>query len=459
MAISTPYQPPKDRLERYKDFVSQNSENDVYSPEKGLEALLSGLTPDTKFPVLCSMESANIYFSSSELADSIRKWLKFNGLSKGMFPLKSISGVWAYCQKNKGGEIIDGSLVDIGAVVKHSFYYTSEGLKTGYQISQAGTELYMPLGTCAVDFAWKARNSSIAHKYDSMVRLLGSVNSPAERKRQVVIYKVVRFLVDNPYYHRHKDISVNLRLAEGDVSGALITLGNAGVIEYTPYVRESEGERVRGIVTYRMGPNASMGFDQIYLKIRTIRIDFRRGGQIQKVFEFIRAHPEFEYEANNLAELLQIKLDKVQGCLSSMADIGFLQRLAASRIVRSKVRANDLTMMLHNEVMQPAWYTAVTLTPIAKRAMNTEKLMTFLQNYREERFNIGRAGGEEVRAIALGLLSNLGEMKLSHIVQEGNKILSRQVGPSAYTRQLYHLMERGLVVKTRKSHFALVKIN
>lgn len=50
------YQIPQERLDSYQDFAGIHSDNGRYNPEKGLEGLLSVLTPDPKGVVLLAME-------------------------------------------------------------------------------------------------------------------------------------------------------------------------------------------------------------------------------------------------------------------------------------------------------------------------------------------------------------------------------------------------------------------
>jgi hypothetical protein len=150
---------------KYEEFIKRHSVNGKYDPEKGLEGLLSCLTPDPKSIVLLAMAEKRWYFNCNQLYRDVQNFMEENGLEK-KFPI-SFKSVWAYCEfKNKKNkEPVDGSLVEIGAVVKQ---LNIDENKYAYQISDAGIELARPLVLKAIEFVHKARNSKVPHRYDSM---------------------------------------------------------------------------------------------------------------------------------------------------------------------------------------------------------------------------------------------------------------------------------------------------
>ena len=244
---------PQERLEKYAHFASLNSPDgriEHYEPERGLEALLSSVTPDPKVMVLRAMaRNKNQYFySASELHTAVLEELRILGLPKNLYPIKYES-TWAYCEHlDEYGGKVDGSLVNIGAIIKHLNVPTPEGLKTAYQISNAGVELAIPIGEAAIEFVSQAANSGLTHKYDSMWRLLNSVMSRTERRRQLAVYCVVKYLVENEGYHRLTDIAKDLegKISFGSLSKILNSLGNIFMIDYQSAHRDRDGIRAIG---------------------------------------------------------------------------------------------------------------------------------------------------------------------------------------------------------------------
>lgn len=361
---------PPDRLERYLDFVSRHSDNSIYNPERGIQGLLSVLTPDPKGVILWSMADGEAYFNARHLHQSVLTWMERIGLPKATFPL-SYGGIWVYCeQRSNEGEIVDGSLVDIGAVVKDVYETTPQGLKTGYSISPAGNELARPLILNAMEFVYMAEESSTPHTYDSMWKIFGAVNSRGEKRRQLAVFDIIRFLIENPTGYRRVDISDALkgRIDDGVVSSILNSLGSSGLIHYESGYRDVHGKRTSW--------------------------------------------------------------------------------------TKSVAKPNELSRMLYDIVLLPAFELANTLNVPPKRRLEPEKVRTFLENYSKERTHIGSQGGEEVKSIILSLLGKE-KRKLSSLVEEGNEKIGRSLHHHSYLHQLKILMEEGLVERPTKGYYRL----
>jgi DNA-binding transcriptional ArsR family regulator len=437
----------KSRLDRYSDFVKIHSDNGIYNPEKGVEGLLSTLTPDLKCIVLPAMESGDIYFSFDQLHKAVLNWLEGFGLYEEVFPLNRHSS-WHYCERrDKKGNIVDGSLVNIGGVVKEIYEETPEGLKIGYCISTAG-ELAVPLNFAAIEFVWRAENS-IPHIYDSMWRIFGGVNSKTEKRRLLPVYKIVRFLIENPGYHRCEDIKEAFRgdISESVISSVLNSLGYAKIIDYKSPDRDIGGRKASGWVTYSLAVK-TLNRDEIYKELRKKKHDFYDKGELSKAIEFIEANPKQVYRSDELDN---------QIIFPYLADIGVLKRKSRfiGRKIQSRERGNDLTRMLYDIVLEPAWQTASNLFPTERRSLNSEKLKTFIENYQAERSNIPE-GGEKVRNSLLSILPDSGEMKLSHIVEVGNKLLrGRVLTKKSFEYNLNILIGQELVKKTREGYYCL----
>jgi hypothetical protein len=186
----------EENIEMYKDFAELHSINGKYNPMKGLAALLSALTPDSKIWVLMAIaRNRDKKIQSHSSLDGIlqAELQKLNVALK----MVSISTSWRYIEHPHGisGQ---GSLVSAGAVER------IEGdafASTGYRISRAGEELFVPIALAAVNFVFDTSKNEYPHIYDSMVRLLGSITSNTANTRQMAVYRVVGYLVENPEEH------------------------------------------------------------------------------------------------------------------------------------------------------------------------------------------------------------------------------------------------------------------
>lgn len=350
---------PQERLERYKGFVELNSTNGIYDHNKGLEALLSTLTPDPKVMVLGAMAANknHWFFSPTELQSAVLEELENNGVRRNTYPITAKAS-WQYCERaDKYGNKIDGSLVDIGAVVKHTDIQTQEGPKTGYQISIAGLELAIPIDLSAIEFVWQAGHSKIPHQYDSMWRILGGIQSKSNQRRQLVVYHIVKFLVENSGYHRLTDIeeASKHQIHHSVLSQTINLLSQSVLIEYQSPTRDINGVSASGWVNYALSENykpfvSLLNPNLVYKKIQNRRLGFYEKDYLQKILEFIKNKPSIQYESNELSDKLSIGKSDVSRVLSALADIGVLFRIKdfKGRELMSKAKANDLTKMFYD---------------------------------------------------------------------------------------------------------------
>lgn len=456
---------PQEKLERYSHFVSLNSTNGVYEPEKGLEALLSSVTPDPKVIVIIAMAAnKNEYFySPRRLQSAVFDQLNSLDINARVYPISYFAS-WSYCEfRDRYGSKQNGSLVDIGAVVKRANMDTPEGLKTGYQISTEGVKLAVPIGLAAIDFVWKATHSRIGHKYDSMSRLLGSVFSRTEHRRQLGVYYVVKFLIENEGNHRSADISVALDgiLSDGLIHIVLNTLSEAGIIDYESPLRDVNGARPKGFVKYcstQKQPNLDSA--EIYKRFRERNPTFHGKSILYRIINHINENPSSAFEAHQLNEKLKINnISYVVRVLSFLADLGSLEREDIFQGGRkfSNAGANDLTKMFYEGVLLPAWYSATTLTPYKIEIVDlSEKVSLFLENYHRERSRKGPEGGEEVRQSIIRVLSaSHSPLKFSHIRQEVNEMIGRNLSIGAVKGQVKQLMENDVIISPKKRYYDL----
>ena len=457
MSNTVAYQPPTDRLNKYANFVRSNSINGVYSPEKGLESLLTTLTPDLKVVVLQAMNDSVVYSTQNEIYRALLQYLS-------RFELASIDisvderSPWHYLEYvDRSGRRKEGSLVQAG-VVDEVTLKSSEGMKVGYSISCAGKDLAIPLGMQAMDFVYRARNSSIPHRFDSMWKLLGTSHSRTENKRQFAVYNIVKFLRENSGYYRTTDLAVALsdKVDLRTVGKVLDSLGESGVIGYESPTREVNGARAKGWSTYCL--NGKIGdFENTYALMISEKPYFRERSSLFNIIQYMEENPDSELSASILVRDLSISGDVASVILM------FLERLRTLRRkndftshTKTKASANDLTRMFYDTVLAPAWEAAAKLNPVPHININPEKLSLFLENYQEERTQIGQQGGQEARDVIVGILTGATDprgLKLSQIVQEGNGKLDRRLARTSYFDQLQKLIASGVVEKTESAYY------
>lgn len=457
-----------DKLERYSDFVDSEHIGASYDSRKGLERLLGVLSPDPKGIVLAAM-GEDWYGSSSQLRLGVSSFLKELDLPTNIWPLEYRAN-WSYLElKNKKiGDIVDGSLVELGAVVKKIEQSPFQRL---YRRSLAGAELAVPLAQQAVRFVIEARKyrerqqlqGKETPKFVSMWRIISGVNSPTEQRRQLRMYDVIDFLVHHSGMHRETDLEDSLHIPQARLARILPALGNSGIINYTAVEIEKEGQKGKDYSVYRLAhPQAfdNLNTSEIYKLIKSKTKNFNLKTALTLIVDYIKKHPEDEYEANFLKRQLELRSGQVEWVLSLLTGLNILKRPdpGFGGSIHTLVSAHDVTHMFYDLVCTPANEIATTLSPLPLRPWQKQDLATFLQNYEEERSHIGVQGGEEVRGLLLGILSEAeGEIKLSHITDLYNEKADRELTEAGFLRQLKNLMKLGVVERSRSGYYKLVK--
>ena len=458
-------------MDKYKEFRERNSRHGIYIPELVESSLLSTLTPDPKAIILLAMENGKWYFTRNELYDDVLEWLEELGVEYP-FPITVVS-TWTYCERIENEKKVSGSLVDTGVVEKGVII---RGFRAGrlvigdwayaYRISDAGIELARPLIARAIDFVHKARNSKIPHRYDSMWKIFGSVNSKTEKRRPSAVSKILRFLVENKGEYRVSDLIDEFEGEIDDevVSLVLNSLGHAGIIDFESPYREIKGKKARGWVTYSLNEESKerlSNFDEIYSQVIECRPYFSDlRSWLRRIVEYIAMHPDEIYESNKISEALKAYPNDVSRCLSALEEIGILKRESGFKggEIHSRARANDLTRMLCDDILYPAHELATTLNPrgLEPVKLDASDVEEFLMNYKEERTHLGVAGGIEVRDVILRILEERKEpVKLSEIIEKGNEILGRDLTPKAFCRHLFHLIRSGEIEKIGKGYYKI----
>lgn len=460
-----------ERLERYREFTVRHSdENGVYDPEKGLNGLLSILTPDPKLVVLAAMDQGKAIFTSRQLYKDILVWLKNLGISTEVFPVKQ-NTPWSYCSYEKNGEIRDGSLVEIGAVVKQVHFETLwGGERIGYIKSLAGSELAVPLLPYVCEFVFHAGDSNIPHRFDSMVRLLGPVNSPNTQRKPMSVFKVVDFLLKNPGSHRCIDIQEGLKdqIHPAVIRNILDDLGDeeknnngAGIIHYESPYREQEGKKVRGLSRYKLKDEQKLqDIDTLYAEIEKIRGFVSPKDQLASIVQYILKNPQDDYEFNNISEKVAIRRTHVSTVLSSLNDVGVLIRQSAftGSDTHTQASATYLTTMFYEEVLLPIRELADTLA-LPHKPLKSTKLAYFLQNYSQERSRVGPGAGKEIRKELMNIMFRLGQpAKANHLADAYNGDAERKLHLSTVRKHLNILTQQGLARKTRRSYYELIAV-
>lgn len=456
-----------ERLERYSDFVDPERTGTPYDPKQGLERLIGVLSPDPKGITLAAM-GEEWYGSETKLQSGVFVWLRELGLPYGIWPIKARSSIWMYCQyKYENGEIEDGSLVHLGAVVKK---IEQDPFQVLYSRSLAGAELAVPLVQQAVRFVSKAREYAEAQrlqgkpspKFDSMWRILSSVSSKTDQRRPLAVWSVIDFLVHNQGKHKQIDLSNEINIPTNRLSDLLPSLGSRGIIDYTS-LTEVGGRRIKGLAVFRLVDRESvidLDPDKIYQDIRDIRRNFYERTRVARVIDYIKKHPDDEYRA--LGEQFGIDLTHHIGTvLSSLTDLRILQRLEPGfrgKVLQSSASANDLTHLFYDLVCAPAKEVADTLSPLPLKRWDRTEVAIYLQNYNEERSQIGPQGGEDARRLLLDILSqNEGEMKLSHITDLYNNQSNRELRTSSLKHQLKRLLESGKIEESKSGYYRLAR--
>lgn len=457
-----------ERLERYRDFVDPDLAGVPYDPRSGLERLLGILSPDTKGILLAAMDQ-DWYGSRPQLRSRINDWLEEQGLPGSVWPV-TLAPTWQYLELvDKNGDIKDGSLVKLGAVVKK---IEPDPFQRWYQRSSAGAELAIPLVQNASRFVSIAREYSEKqilcgfkpHKFDSMWRIIGSVNSTTDERRSLIVFDVIDYLVRNPGKYREVDFHHETHYSQGRLGLVLSTLGNCGVIDYESAEVEQSGRRGKGWSVYILDKHVLVGdieTKEVYQKIKHLKNDFYTRAYLTSVIDYIKSHPVREYEYNSLAEVLKIDPNQVSGILSLLENINILARPDTSfngSKGKSAAEANELTRIFHDLVCEPAKEVAETLSALPSQPWNKTDILNLLQNYREEKSHYGPHGGVSVRELLLKLLSVFeDEIKLSYIIDLYNDGSEIELKSTSIGHQLRVLMKLGLVEQSKPGYFQIVR--
>ncbi len=454
-----------ERLERYSDFVDPDRTGAPYDPRQGLERLMGVLSPDPKGIVLASM-GQDWYGSDSQLRSRIFDWLGELGLSSEVFPLGRES-VWTYLQRREKGEIVDGSLVDLGAVVKKA----EDPSQILYSRSIAGTELAIPLVQQAVKFVIKAKEYAEAQglqrkeppRFDSMWRVIGGINSKADLRRPLGVFDVVDFLVHKPGVHREIDLEEQTHLSKLRLAAILPALGYCGIIEYQSPEAEKAGQPGRGWSIYTLlDPKtvADLDPDRVYQEVRRIRRVYYFRTHCRRILDYIKKFPHKDYEQSGLSEQLGIYPTIISETLSAFVDLNILQRPDPGFKGGKKVStasANGLTHIFYDLVLAPAKDMAGNLSPLPLKPWNREEVAIYLANYDEERSQTGAEGGEEVRVVLIRILSELGvEVKASYISDLYNERAEKRLKDSSIRDQLKKLVKSGLITNQKRGYYQIV---
>jgi hypothetical protein len=245
-------------------------------------------------------------------------------------------------------------------------------------------------------FVYKARKSKIPHKYDSMAKLLGAVQTKSNKKtRQIGDYYVARCLLENKRNQRLKDVLEALEcegIGKGTVEGILARWNKAGIISYESPLKNIDGHKQRGLFTYSLSEKShqEISFEEIYEQVRMKRKNFYSRKNLFKVFSFIEQNPDVQYEGRSLAEKLKMRHADASQCLSVLEEIEYLTSASGfkGRYIESKIAPNDLLKMLYDLVLEPAYIIAHTLNPgsIEAERFDPKYAEEFLKNFWEERY-------------------------------------------------------------------------
>jgi len=189
---------------------------------------------------------------------------------------------------------------------------------------------------------------------------------------------------------------------------------------------------------------------------------------LKKIVEYINENPDKELEHNKISEKLDIHPLSALKIISQLKKLGYLTSEFSGNI-HSKARANEFTLKLWEELLEPIGKVAKKLDPYVeefreklefyeeKPEIWKEHIKNQLKAYEMERKNVGRKGGKEIRKAILEVLSSFGKpMKRSHIAEEVDKRISRKgISRSGIRNQLKNLEKEGKIKKVRKGYYAL----
>ncbi|MBI4038974.1 hypothetical protein HY384_03375 [Candidatus Daviesbacteria bacterium] len=195
--------------------------------------------------------------------------------------------------------------------------------------------------------------------------------------------------------------------------------------------------------------------------------DRRRPSAVFKVIEFLIQNQKV-YRSTDIKEGLegQINRTTIFEILNNLGQAGIIDYDSPDRYVKgqkakgytqSRASANDLTRMFYDLVLLPVEEVADTLTPPPAKPLEARKLTQFLQNYQEERSNIGPLGGEEVREGIIDILSSTeGLVKLSLLLEKYRERHDRRLGKKTLMYHLNELIKQRMVKKNEKGYYEFI---
>lgn len=266
-------------------------------------------------------------------------------------------------------------------------------------------------------------------------------------------------MYENPGHHRITNIASELGEDCCRVSNIAANLGYCGVVNYESMMKEIEGKRLRGWSVYVLNDEGLLekSDEEIWEEIKNINDRFDHPGYLKKVFNFIKEKSkEYKYECNELSKELKMRKKDISHCLSLLSEIGLLKSGEfRGGEVESRVEANDLTGLFYETVLQPAYELAQSLDPsLIETTFEPEWIEEFLENYNEERSQIGPEGGEEIRKAIIKILREEDELKLDAIAEKVSEKLDRKV--SVRTCQTHIKALKGKIEKkTKKGWYRL----
>ena len=444
-------------MPNFDDFIERNSINGEYSWESGLEALLSCITPDAKGIVLKAMREGEWYGSRwYNIYERVLDYLDEN-FGIDFFPLASNSS-WIYLDSSRGG---GGSLYKVGVVLRQEIEIERPPhVRFIYAINDAGIYLARPSVDAAIEFVWKVKkfkeNGKL--KYSSMWRILSTCLSKTEKRRQIVVYDIIKFLL-NVKEARRIDIEKEFKdkYDEVVISYALNSLGKVGIIDYKSPHRDIKGKKAKGwAVYYRKKKIDENEKEELY---NEFKLKYRGKTLFYNICEYINNNEIAEY--NEIGEKLECKhhLHNISKCLSFLEKKGYLESEFKGSVKHSIAKSNEITKMFYEIVLEPVAYIARNLDgSIINYDIDGDKVYYFLINYDRERSCRGIEGGREIANAIIRVLERNGkEMKLSHIREEVIKIVGREISGKGIGAQLKNLIRGGRVEKVGRGFYKVIK--
>ncbi len=429
-----------------------------------VEALTSGvLSPDPKAITLWSMQS-DVRYTKAELYKQVMRFADLDEL-----PLTS-TATWGYCN---GAGNWEGSLSSIGATVKVEVttVMTATGPKAAYAYEKtgAGSAFGDPAAALGIAFV----NELLEHGKPtplSLLRIFSSSNKTedASARRGFSVYMITRLLANSPDTEFDNGAIVKklekLGLTRDAVSFALSSLGASGMIAYMSPYKEYGGKRARGWAIYKA--ESTLDYETCLKDIKMRYPKFNRPGGLRAVVDCFNENPKKALDHNELVDKIGIRKEHASGILSYLRNTGHLNSQFEG-CKRSIAKANELTFLLWNDLLEPIGRAAETMNPRTegfrdKLSMYTsdpqllvEHIGNVFEIYGAERNNVGPASGPKVRSALLAILrsENGNPIKNSELTERLNEIRAdaglSPLTSSAVNRHL-NLLRKGHAIEQPK---------